>query len=49
MFIHAVYFWLKDNLTPQELTAFREGIHSLATIESIQQCHIGIPPTLTAR
>ncbi len=43
MFVHAVYFWLKGNLTQQELLEFQEGLNSLATIESVQQCHIGIP------
>jgi hypothetical protein len=43
MFVHAVYFWLKDNLTPQELAEFREGLQSLTTIESVQQSYIGVP------
>lgn len=43
MFVHAVYFWLKGSLTQQERDQFREGLQSLATIESVQECHIGIP------
>jgi hypothetical protein len=43
MFVHAVYFWLKGDLSPKERDAFREGLQSLATIESVHECHIGIP------
>jgi hypothetical protein len=43
MFVHAVYFWLKEGLTQEELAQFQEGIHSLTSIESVQQGHVGVP------
>lgn len=43
MFVHAVYFWLKENLSHQDRSEFLRGLKSLATIESIQQCYIGEP------
>ncbi len=43
MFIHAVYFWLKDNLIEQEKNEFIKGVNSLITIESVNQGYIGIP------
>lgn len=43
MFVHAVYFWLKDNLTMQEKVEFRQGLVSLTTIESVHQRYVGVP------
>lgn len=43
MFVHAVYFWLKEGLTQEELAQFQEGINSLTTIESVQLGHVGVP------
>ncbi|MHB9129495.1 MAG: Dabb family protein [Armatimonadota bacterium] len=43
MFIHAVYFWLKEDLTSDEREAFVRGLQSLAAIEEIVRLHIGIP------
>jgi hypothetical protein len=43
MFVHAVYFWLRGDLTEQDRAEFRAGLDSLATIESIRHCFIGTP------
>ena len=43
MFIHSVYFWLRDDLTAAERTRFEEGIRSLAAIESVERGFIGAP------
>lgn len=43
MFIHCVYFWLKDNLTPEQKEAFLQGAKSLTTIETVKQGYIGVP------
>jgi hypothetical protein len=43
MFVHAVYFWLKEGLTEEQLEQFREGIHSLTSIESVQHGYVGVP------
>lgn len=43
MFVHAVYFWLRDDLTPDERARFEAGLRSLAGIEDVQQGHVGVP------
>jgi hypothetical protein len=43
MFVHAVYFWLRDDLTEQDKDEFRKGVNSLAAIDSVKECHIGVP------
>lgn len=39
--IHTVFFWLKDDLTPEQQAKFKKGVQSLATIKHIQTCYIG--------
>ena len=43
MLIHSVYFWLKPNLSPQDVKSFWEGVSSLLTIESLHSGYIGRP------
>ena len=43
MFVHAVYFWLKDNLSASEKDAFQLGVKSLTTIKSVRQAYTGVP------
>lgn len=43
MFVHAVYFWLKPDLTPGQVEAFTQGLASLKTIESGTAAYIGVP------
>jgi hypothetical protein len=43
MFIHSVYFSLRDDLSPEATTRFVDGIRSLTMIESVQQGFIGTP------
>lgn len=43
MFVHAVYFWLRDDLREQERITFLEGLESLTTIEAIEHAYIGVP------
>ena len=43
MFVHAVYFWLKSDLTKQQIATFREGLTSLTTITTVRNAHIGVP------
>ena len=45
MFVHAVYFWLRDDLTAAETMAFVEGVHSLRTIGVVQHGYVGVPAT----
>src|ERR1051325_2763147 len=43
VFIHSVYFWLKEGLTASEAEAFTRGLRSLTTIDSVRQSYIGVP------
>lgn len=42
-FVHSVYFWLRRDLTEEQLAAFRDGLNSLLTVESVHQGYVGIP------
>lgn len=42
MFIHAVYFWLRDNLTPAERDRFAAGLRSLRAIKGVRHGYIGV-------
>lgn len=43
LFIHHVYFWLKDADNIDDLHALIEGLKKLSTVTTIQQFHIGKP------
>ena len=43
MFIHSVYFWLRDDLTAGEREQFEAGIRSLRAIETVREGWIGVP------
>ena len=43
MFIHAVYFWLRNDLTRAEKERFDAGLESLTKIEHVRHGYIGVP------
>jgi hypothetical protein len=43
MFVHSVYFWLRDSLTPAEDQRFTDGVESLLGIKGIVHGYIGVP------
>ena len=43
MLVHCVYFWLRDDLTDEELGTFVEGVNSLTTIDTIRHGFVGTP------
>jgi hypothetical protein len=43
MFIHAVYFWLRDDLTPADRKRFEAGLRSLRAIDGVEHGYIGVP------
>lgn len=43
MFIHCVYFWLRDDLTEEERTRFLEGARALTEIETVRHGWLGTP------
>lgn len=48
MFVHCVYFWLKDDMLPNATRRFTEGLSELTAIESVEQGYYG-PPASTNR
>jgi hypothetical protein len=43
IFIHHVFFWLKDPKNPQVRAKFEKGLQKLVTISEIQSFHLGVP------
>ena len=43
MFVHSVYFWLRDDLTPDQTRQFEEGVRALAAIETVRHGFVGTP------
>lgn len=43
VFIHHVYFWLKNADSAEDVAALIAGLEKLATCATIQQYHIGKP------
>ena len=49
MLIHAVYFWLRRDLTAAERASFREGVESLGKCASLKFFHVGTVADTTRR
>jgi hypothetical protein len=45
MFIHAVYFWLRPDLSASDSDEFAAGLRSLRGIEHVRAGYIGQPAT----
>lgn len=43
MFVHSVYFWLKPDLAPEQLSLFVERATALTTLPSVKQGWVGKP------
>jgi len=43
MFVHAVYFWLRPDLTSDDEARFAAGLQSLRAIEGVEHGYIGAP------
>jgi stress responsive alpha/beta barrel protein len=43
MFIHAVYFWLRPDLSGADRRKFEAGLRSLQSIEGVEEGYIGSP------
>ena len=43
MFVHCVYFWLREDLSVAEHRRFVEGVKSLTRIESVRHGFVGKP------
>jgi hypothetical protein len=43
MLVHSVFFWLKSDLTRDQVANFRKGLESLKGIESARGCYVGVP------
>ena len=43
MFVHSVFFWLKEDLNDEERQNFRKGVESLLTCEGVETGYVGTP------
>jgi hypothetical protein len=43
MFVHHVFFWLKDGLSYEEIQTFEKGVSSLLKIEHVKMGDVGKP------
>jgi hypothetical protein len=43
MFIHSVYFWLRDDLSEEQLSQFVQKASALTKIESVRHGWLGVP------
>ncbi|MES2935218.1 MAG: Dabb family protein [Pseudomonadota bacterium] len=43
MFVHAVFFWLKDSTTPEQHGQFEQALLGLLKIDTIRHGFVGIP------
>lgn len=43
LFIHHVYFWLKNPVTPGVRSRFEKGLNNLVTIDTIVDYNLGVP------
>jgi len=42
-FVHCVYFWLKRDLTKEQITSFEKGLERLSHIETVKRGFTGVP------
>lgn len=45
MFVHHVFFWLKNPESAEDKNQLLQGLRTLKTVEVIWQIHIGVPAT----
>lgn len=43
MFVHHVYFWLKEGLTDEDIRTFEKSVSSLLQIEHVKMGDVGKP------
>jgi len=43
IFVHHVFFWLKDPKNPEARKQFEKGLNELISVPQIQSSHIGTP------
>lgn len=43
MFVHSVYFWLKRDLSSEQIAAFEKDLNALREVETVKQAYIGNP------
>ena len=49
MLVHTVLFWLKKDLTDEDLTLFEQKLRALEKISSVEQMFLGRPSSTTKR
>ena len=42
-FVHSVYFWLKQDLSEEQLTEFHQKLLALTKIDTVRESYVGTP------
>jgi hypothetical protein len=45
MFVHHVFFWLKNSESEEDKSKLLQGLRQLESIEVIRTAHVGVPAT----
>jgi len=43
MFVHSVYFWLREDLSEFDVQRFKQGLSSLTSIKGVKNGFVGAP------
>lgn len=43
MFVHHVFFWMKESITPEDFNTFEKGVTTLPKIEVVKSGDVGKP------
>ncbi|MDQ2665761.1 MAG: hypothetical protein M3Z05_07095 [Gemmatimonadota bacterium] len=43
MFVHAVYFWLRDGISREDEATFDTGVRAISSIEGVGHSYVGAP------
>src|SRR5215467_3914357 len=43
MFVHSVYFWLREELSEFDVQRFKQGLLSLTSIQGVKHGFVGVP------
>jgi hypothetical protein len=49
MLVHVVFFWLKKNLSEEEINLFKERAQAISGVASLKGFHVGIPAATAKR
>lgn len=49
MLVHSVFFWLRPDLSPEQVADFRRAVEGLGAIATVKSIHVGTPAATEKR